>query len=188
MKPTGCTAQFITIAISLRIALVEYFARAEIIDKNSSIEGNEELGARQLTIVLLTASLLESCINAALAVSLSPPEFKKIERRPTRAKWFDYSKRVNSSFILEEDSPIGREFRFIFDCRDSIVHARPEVHSDNLTIHYGNHAPWGLLKHERILPIVTASLSLIEELSSGCEPLVAGIGPSVAWQLRLSDF
>ena len=56
MSAHGYTAQFVTIAIALRIALCEYYDRVALIEKRYRIEGNEELEARRLTIVLLNTA------------------------------------------------------------------------------------------------------------------------------------
>ena len=188
MKPHGLTAQYLTIAIALRIQLCEYFERAALIDKKSGMEGNEELEARRLTIVLLTAALCESCINAALALSLEPPEFRKIERKPPLEKWFVHSKRVNAAFTLDPKSADGQELEFLIKCRNSTTHAQPEVYSETATIHPGNHEPWSFLSHERILSIVTLPITLLDQLCAGTEPFIATMPSSVAWQLHLIEF
>lgn len=188
MQPYGYTAQYITIAIALRIALVEYFERAALISTRSGIAGNEELEARRLTIVLLTASLCESCINTALALSLPPADYGKIERRPTLEKWLLHSRRVNSTFALDRTGADGRELQFVFECRNAITHAQPEVHSVTGPIHSGNHGPWELLTHERILPMVTMVVTILPALCAGTAPLIAAMPSSVAWELHLNEF
>lgn len=188
MKKHGLTAQYITLAIALRIQLVEYFDRYELISKVGSVDGNEEFEARRLTIVLLTASLCEACINSALAVTLLPEEFKKIERKPTLEKWFKHSKRVNSAFDLDPGSEVAKELVYIFECRNSTTHAQPEVYSETSTIHAGNHAPWHLLTHDRVLPIVSVPAALLIPLCDRTEPLIAGMSSSVQWELHLHEF
>lgn len=188
MNPHGHTAQYVTIAIALRIQLVEYFERAAMIGKKFSLDGNEELEARRLTIVLLTAALCESCINAALALTLEPADFNKIERKPPLVKWFDHSKRVNPAFALDPNSADGKELEFLIKCRNSTTHARPEVYTETETIHPGNHEPWAFLNHDRVLPIVTLPVTLLQRLCEGTKPLIAIMPTSVAWQLRLIEF
>lgn len=188
MKPHGHTAQYLTIAIALRIQLVEYFDRAALIEKRSGLEGNEELEARRLTIVLLTAALCESCINAALALTLEPDEFKAIERRSPLEKWFTHSKRVNPAMALDPNSADGRELEFLIKCRNSTTHAQPEVYSETETIHPGNHEPWSFLNHERVLRIAKLPLSLLSQLCVGPDAFIATMPSSVAWQLHLTDF
>ena len=78
----------------------------------------------------LTAALCEACINTALALSLSPAEFKKVERKPPMEKWLVDSKRVNPKFSLDPESPLGQQLAFIIACRNSITHAQPEVYSE----------------------------------------------------------
>lgn len=188
MKRHGLTAQYVTLAIALRIQLVEYFQSYDLLAERGRHEGNEELEARRLTIVLLTAALCESCINTALALSLSPDEFNDIERRPTLKKWFTYSKRVNPKFNLDPASDTGHQLAFIFECRNAVVHAQAEVYTETDTIHPGNHSPWHLLTHERILTLVTIPVRLLIPLWDGTDPLIACMSSGVQWQLALKEF
>jgi hypothetical protein len=187
-KPSGLTAQYVTIAIALRIALFEYFDRSTLIAKRYSVDGNEELEARRLTIVLLVAALCESCINTALALSSEPNEFKTLERKPTLSKWFDEAKRVNPKFQLDRLSAVGFELAFVFDCRNSITHANAEVYSETSTIHSGNHTPWAAMSHDRVLSVAKLPIALLNDLCSGTAPLIASMSSGVAWQLSLHEF
>jgi hypothetical protein len=182
----GYTAQYVTIAIALRIQLVEYFQRAGLIAEHGSLHGNEELEARRLTIVLLTAALCESYINAALALSLSPAEFRKIERKPPIEKWLVHSKRVNPAFAIDLAS--SRELEFLIECRNATTHAQPQVFSEAENIHPGNHESWSQLTHERVLPLAKLVVSLLTQLCAGTQPFIATIPSSVAWELRLVEF
>ena len=190
LEPHGFTAQYLTIALALRITLVEYFERVTIFGSEADLNHNSELEARRLTIVLLTAALLESCINTALALSLPPDEFKEMVRRRTRTldKWAIHSKRVNPAFTLDLNSPVGRDLEFIFKCRNSFVHAKAEVYSETDTIHPGDHGPWADLSHERVLPLVNVPVTLLQGLCSEAAPLVAVMCSGTANELRLIDF
>jgi hypothetical protein len=188
MNDPGFTAQFVTIAIALRIQLCEYFERAAIAQKHSRLDGLEEFEARRLTIILLVASLCECCINTALALSLPPKELKKIERDPTLKKWRVHSSRVNPQFKLLAGSELESELEFIFECRNSTTHAHPEVFSPTSTIHPGNHQPWAQLTHERVLRVARVPNQLLAGLCRGSSMMVSVMQSDVAEQLRLADF
>jgi hypothetical protein len=186
--PNGYTCQHTAIAISLRIALVEYYERAALIaQRGRSVHSSEELESRRLTIVLLSAALCEACINLALALTVSVEEFEKIERKSTLAKWFDYSKRVTPGFSVSRESELGRELVFLFNCRDSITHAKAEIFSEGGNLHKGNHDAWSDLNHVRLISIARLPVALLRELCASGVMLVDIIHSGVAWQLCLPE-
>ena len=56
------------------------------------------------------------------------------------------------------------------------------------TIHPGNRAPWTSLTHERVLPIVSAIVTLLRDLCSVTELLISTIYSDVTWELHLQEF
>lgn len=98
------------------------------------------------------------------------------------------SKRGNPKFDLKKTSELGQGLKFIFECRNSTMHAQPGVASATQQIHPGNFQPWTELKHERVLELAKVPVRLLAEFCAGTAPLVAEMSSDVAYQLQLREF
>lgn len=189
MKPQEMTAQYVTVAIALRIALFDYFDDVKRVQAVRPIESNEGLEARRLTIVLLAAALCESCVNVAMSVRLGTNEFKKADWTPTVQKWASEIAHVNPAFPFGEKEPLRLGLEFLFTCRNSITHAKPQVWAEEKqVIHAGNHTPWDSLTHESVLPLAEIPILLAKALGTSNNPFVLMIGSNIAHELFLNQF
>lgn len=81
---------------------------------------------RGVTVVLLSAILAETAINAYLALKLSPTDWQAKEKTRTVFKWTDLPKLVEPSYILP--ALLREDLEKLVGCRNAIGHPKPTVH------------------------------------------------------------
>ncbi len=187
---TGYTLPYATITLALRIALVEYFESYEKIhEKNGN---NDELEARRVMIVILSAALCEACINTWLAVNLDEDVFALIEKSSTVEKWTSAPKLIINSYSFSRGTIVHEDLKFVFHCRNAIMHSKTEVFSGEEKLHKGNYHFLEDLKHDRIIRIAGASVELLNHLNQFDQMNLMTssmtIHSSVSYCLGLSEF
>lgn len=146
-EPTGHTAQYITLARALGLAL--QIAEDELTKIEAKGHGlwaaGTQIEARFVTIIVLAAAVCESLANTLLAANLAPPELKRADKQPTYTKW---EKEVPKALDVPPfvSPQLMDDLRTLFRVRNSIMHPKPEVFAqDRTTIHAGTAHIWDQL-------------------------------------------
>jgi hypothetical protein len=170
----GYFMQHLIVATSLRIALMDYFEHCKIIseeiqvelpDKEYVLDANDQLRARRVTIVVLSAALCEACINTWLALHLEKDIFALVERSSTVKKWKSAPKLITDAYNFPDGDVIDEDLKFVFDWRNAVMHTKTEIYSDEETLHKSNYGPLPELKHNRIERIAGVTLELLKNLA-----------------------
>jgi hypothetical protein len=157
---TGFAGSFAPIEAALRMALFEYYASCK-----KRMINIQEQEARKAMIIILSAALCEACINTWLALNLDPETFALIERVSTMKKWKTAPKLVLEDYHFPTDSKMLDSLKLLFDCRDTIMHAKSEIYAGEEIVHRGNHLLLEKLKRSQIKSLGNITVELLKHLS-----------------------
>jgi hypothetical protein len=137
---TGFSCPHVTLAVGLRLALSDYRAafRPNTSAPLSIVDAIEIPRSRAFVVVLLNAALCEAAINTSLALHFESGAWAQVERKPTVFKWSQLPKQIWPNYSLPDADPRLLELKALFDCRDAIMHAKPEVFDGMVKRHPGN--------------------------------------------------
>jgi hypothetical protein len=124
----------------------------------------EHLECHRLTIVILTAALCEATINAYLALKLDKDRFGLIDRTSPVSKWTVAPRFVLPNYSIP-DGDLETDLKYLFECRNAVMHAKPEVMEGQDKRHAGNWKPLAELGHSRISGLVTVPIRLAKNLA-----------------------
>jgi hypothetical protein len=149
--------------VALRIACRDYFERHAKLQHRGF--GVDELDARRITIIILTAALCESCINTWLALNLDDDCFSIIERVSPVEKWVKVPKLIIKNYKFPLGQVLYTDLKELFRCRDSIMHQKAEIKTSDGILHKGNHQCWESVDHNKIQKMINLPDSLLKHLA-----------------------
>jgi len=158
----GWTAQHIELATALVVTWEEY-ARAKQ-ETEIDWESAGSALARRITIVVLAAALCESAVNLYLSLKLEAAEFEKIERQRPFDKWTAAIQALAPGYTLAETE--SSDLRFLFGCRDSVMHPKPKMTDARGVRHEGTAEVWEKIDEAAIARIWNLPLRLLRNLES----------------------
>lgn len=159
------------VANVLRAAIRRYFKLWEDVGLKDEAEREQwasTIEQPRLEIVVLSAVLLESCINFYLCTKCDAARFKEIEdNRKTGSlfrKWTRAPKLFVPAFSLPDNHELAKDLRKLIDRRNDIVHSMPLIRIDGDNRHAGNEPVVQYDQHEFIGRSATLPFRLIDHL------------------------
>jgi hypothetical protein len=179
----GFSAQHINLAMALSIVWEDYLRFKADVEKEGLVDlESTDVSNRRLTVVLLSAALCEAVINIYLALRLSSDQWDEVERTrmPTVKKWRSAPIQFCSDYNFPLGSDLDQDLCQLFECRNSIVHARPDLYEGNEKQRSGNSEDW--LKMDTLADrVFDLSLRLLRNLEQfdywGAVFISAGMAP-----------
>jgi hypothetical protein len=164
---TGFTAQYITLAMALSIAMNEYLEEYDRLSREGPLDPESCSGPepRRITIVVLGAALCESTINTYLSLKLDPACWGVLGRTSTVEKWTTVPKLFLRDYSIPADSPLHGDLKDLFECRNSIMHSKPEVYEGKKKRHKGNGRAWRVSDDAWVNRTYDLVLRLLEHLA-----------------------
>lgn len=186
--PPAHSSDYNTIALSFRLALVDYFERYTSMSaaEKSDIGGVIELHARRLTVAVLSAALCEACINAFLVLMLGEESFSLLDKASTPDKWISAPKLIFPSYAFPIGSTVHEDLVFVFKWRNWIMHHKTDVLLPGDKMWKATSVP--RLDHSSIKKIASLPVRLLELLRPFGGIAAASIYSSVSDEIDASIF
>jgi|GEM_PF-2241385 len=187
---TGHSAEYKLLARSLHLALKDYFTFFEQLPDHLKADADHvpNLESRLLTVVLLSAALSECCINVILASKLPEVAFELIERSSPEDKWMKAPKLFAADYEFPIGTALNEDLRFVFSCRNAIMHSKPDIFSSTDVRTRGNFDRVLELKHSRLSRLVSLPRRLVEHVARLETRWAPFIGVIIDSELRLREF
>ncbi len=149
---TGFSMPYHTLAVSLKIAFIEYLRFLEQFGDegdwfSKNLESHEALQARAITVVILSAAVCESAINSYLGTKLEDQVANIKDRRPPEKKWRLAPKHFYPGYHIPKESQLDSDLTALFECRNYIMHARSDIFVGEEKVQKGNHDAMSQVDH-----------------------------------------
>jgi hypothetical protein len=161
---TGFTAQHIMLAIALAAAGEDYGRAKQEAEEVIAFESSATAHPRRLTMMILSAALCESTINTYLALRCDPACWASLERANPVEKWSKAPKEFIPQYTFPFGSDLDKDLRFLFECRNSIMHARPRVTIGESVRHEGTAEAWEKIDEAALRRVWDLPLRLLQHL------------------------